>query len=512
VVYRDARTVTNAQLATSGPYATMRLLFRDRSGAFHALRAASVAGPWQALALLVDCLVGALMTAGALLYAGYLRRYWSLAIPVALGSLALLASTTFLGGTRDREVFVAAAIILWGLTLLRDGKRGLLAMYFGLVVLSTVAAVHGLQHLNDVFYRDGGQDSLTLESAARSILTTGSLRGEESVFFAQPGMRYVQFLLHIVFGDSDALLFAVGLLAVNLGVCVAALLVVRAGPRTPDRMAIGALLTLLLLLLVNAPQVTDLIRAAYPEYPTWGVGAVGLSLVAVSRGPRATVAAAALLAACLLLRTNQILGALLLVGISTAWALGPHRRAAFVGVGIFVLAALLPLLHNVYYGGRAVLFTTSAGINQLPFSDLLHLGSNDAAGIHLRQQLRGLAYLHPTYSYIGTKRYDIGTAGSSVWLQIAIHGLQILWIVAAVRIVQRWREVPVKTKLLMLAPIAYLAPHVVYDALVAYPRHIIIGYVAMGLVALYALTRPHERAERVVARESPPVAAEPVAG
>jgi hypothetical protein len=246
--------------------------------------------------------------------------------------------------------------------------------------------------------------------------------------------------------------------------------------------------TLLLLLLVNAPQVSDLIRAAYTEYPTWGLAAVAIALVVAGPGRWAPIGVAGLLGACLVLRTNQVVGVLLVMAVSTAWAVRRDRRVALLGLGLFVVISLLPLLHNVIYGGHPVLFTSSASINRMPLNDLFHLASRDAGGIRARQQLRGILYLHPTYSYIGPRRYDLGPAGSSFWLQIAIHGLQILWLAAGVKIGLRWRKTPAKAKLLMLLPVAYLAPHVVYDALVAYPRHIVVAYVAMGLVALYALT------------------------
>src|SRR5207253_1146302 len=69
-----------------------------------------------------------------------------------------------------------------------------------------------------VVYRTAGNDFLRYESLARSILETGSLRGGEDLFWAQPGIRYILVGLRSLFGDGDPILAVVSRSSLSLGV------------------------------------------------------------------------------------------------------------------------------------------------------------------------------------------------------------------------------------------------------------------------------------------------------
>ena len=59
----------------------------------------------------------------------------------------------------------------------------------------------------ELYIRSGGTDALTYESYARDILEGDYLRGGESVYFNSPGVRYVLFFLHIVFGEKLQMIY-----------------------------------------------------------------------------------------------------------------------------------------------------------------------------------------------------------------------------------------------------------------------------------------------------------------
>jgi hypothetical protein len=67
-----------------------------------------------------------------------------------------------------------------------------------------------------------------------------------------------------------------------------------------------------------------------------------------------------------------------------------------------------------------------------------------------------------------------------------MHGLQTAWILAALLVARRGRGSRVSAALLLLVPAFYLGVHLVYTATIYYPRHLISGYLAMGVVALFA--------------------------
>jgi hypothetical protein len=256
-----------------------------------------------------------------------------------------------LGTSTDRALYVLAAEAILVVALFHGRGRALLAVFLALFVISVIAAAHGLQGLDHVYYRGGGEDSLTYESEARSILDTGSLRGGESVFYYQPAMRYLQFGMHFVFGDSDALLFAIATAALTIAVSAGVMILLRSTQMTRGQQCAAAIGALLLLMLVTAPQVTDLIRAAYPEYPTWALLALSLPFVATRRS-RHVALVVALLASCFLLRTNQapLVSFLALLVLVHAWH--RDRRAALWAAATFVALIFLPLVHNLWYGGR----------------------------------------------------------------------------------------------------------------------------------------------------------------
>ena len=83
-------------------------------------------------------------------------------------------------------------------------------------------------------------------------------------------------------------------------------------------------------------------------------------------------------------------------------------------------------------------------------------------------------------------------------LDLAVHGLQAAWLLAIAMVGLRRVRASAPTVALLALPAVYLAVHFAYDATSYFPRHVIVGYLAMGLVALYVAgrpARPRSRAE-----------------
>jgi hypothetical protein len=327
--------------------------------------------------------------------------------------------------------------------------------------------------LNVVQYRAAGDDWLTYESFARSILETWSLRGAEDVFYYQPLFRYVRFAEHFVLGDGDPFLLAWAVVTLTWGLFwLGAVAIGRR--RASFRTIILAFAGLLLVLLATSPTVLDLVHAGVSEYPTWIALPFLLPMLFVSSSTRAWLLGATLLGLSLLTRTNQLPAVLATLGLFLwrGWRIRP--RAAIAAGLMFGAVALLPTLHNYYYGGRLVPLTTSAGIPAnlvLPPVRLLDVARDAEVRTRLRTQVERMLYV----------------GGSDRVFGMAVRGLQVLWVVT----IGAWAvtgRASLPLALLVGLPVCYLVPHVFYQATHGYPRHFLIGYLAMGAVVLLAGT------------------------
>ena len=76
------------------------------------------------------------------------------------------------------------------------------------------------------------------------------------------------------------------------------------------------------------------------------------------------------------------------------------------------------------------------------------------------------------------------------WVRLsraAIRGLQVLWLTTCVLTIRRRGVAPGTKVLLVGLPLLYLGVHLIYVVDDYYPRHIIAGHLAMGLVTLNAV-------------------------
>ena len=324
------------------------------------------------------------------------------------------------------------------------------------------------------------------ESYARSILETGSLRAGRDVFYFQPFSRYVVFAEHALLGDSDVLLAAFNLFALNLSIlflCATA----RRREWTPSGVALGATASFLILALANSENdVVRLLKVGASELTTWILFPALFALLFAPALERHRTLGVAALAVSLITRLNQapaILWMLLtLVGLHKG-----VRTACFARwVVVFSLLASLPLAHNLYYGGQFVFGATSATI---PENLVINVGG-EADGALLSDQLR--EHLQATFYYGRGSSYFGG--GRLVWV---FRGLQLVWCAAVVWVVTRRQDRARWLALAAVAP-AYLGVHLIYQVTQYYPRHIIVGHMAMGALAILIGSGPEKARESSV--------------
>lgn len=361
--------------------------------------------------------------------------------------------------------------------------RPWLALPVGVPVALTVTTVDVMGqvgHLGEVLYRSRGDDWMSYQAFARTMLAGDPLRGAEDVFYYQPGFRYLLYLGRLVLGDSDALVAWVQVAGFALVALVLVHMVVRRQRAQIDYWySAGALVALWSL------AVTDwFIEKALDglsEVPAW-IGLLALGGLLLRPVSLRTGMWVALLAASIaLIRPNQLPAMVVLVGVY-AWLLcRPQRvvnwRPAACTLGVFAAMLLLPLAHNVVYGSAFTALPTGANtVEDLPLGRVPDVLSDGEVRSVISDKARGL--LH-----VGGSGFP---PGSSVLSPFAL--MQVLWLTAIVLAAAQLRG---RTRLAVVAglawPFAFAASHVSYDIWIYYPRHVVafnMSMVVMGLVVL----------------------------
>ncbi len=461
--------------------AAFRLTTSTASGE-RPLRTRPAPAVWRLAGRTVDALAAAAAVVLASFWLSVTGMRWRVFLATAVAAAIVYAA----GGEWELmgiDAPMTLALLLPGFMVVsRRGQPSALAAAYWCVaalMLAHEAAVAGA--LDAVLIRRGGSDYLTYESFARAILDTGSLAGGEDVFHYQPFFRYVLFVERLLLGDGDLLLPAFVRTALVMAVLFAAW-TFRAGESRLDA-ALSLSAGALMLALVNTEEIVSAVRQSLSEYPTWIGFLLCFSLFFRPRGG-GTTTGALLLGVSLITRINQAPGLLWLLG-SRAWiALRAGQRGFLVAVGVFGALAALPAVHNYVYGERLVWTTTSATISQnlrIPPARYLDLRSDEALRAQVVEHLEGILYS-------GAE----ADRGDRLRPWPVYRGLQVLWLTAAIVLFVRRRgsrpreRVDLATVMTLASPVVFLAPHLFWQVDVYYPRHIVIGYLAMGAAALYA--------------------------
>lgn len=487
------------------PYATMVVEHDDGTP----VRSSPVRWPWRSLSFGVD----AVTTALALSVVGALLAVLGSRVLVAPIAGAVAYAGIRLPGIGPHIVgIVGVGLLVFACSLLRRARasRGavLLMTFWGVVAAELVRAHYSFGSFRDVVLRPGGDDYLTYESQAHAVLS-GSLQGEEGVFVYSPAFRYVLALGHAVLGNGDARLSMVALVSLSMAVFAAAmawwerafgadadLSAARphdVGLRAAFLVGVGATI-----MLTASPAVAFVVRAPLSEFPTWSLAPAALLLTTTPVTRRRLMLAAIVIGVGLTLRANHAPGLLVIVVIgliaawrAQQWSRETRRRTLLLALACLLAVSLLPAVHNVVYGGRLVFFADSATIPMnvpLPPADVIDLCCDAEVRDVFARQARMVAV--------------IGTA-APVGFVVIIRYIQFAWLVSLGVLWLHRKRASATTFLVAALPAAFLVPHVFYQVGVYYPRHIVLGYLLMGLAAAHvfgAVVRPDAPGSR---REEP---------
>jgi hypothetical protein len=480
-----------------GPRAMVRVVNLEENGA--PLRAgADGTAIWRAAAWVADAALGllALLCLLAIARTAGRQLYVVAAMLVAAVGLFLLPAgrveyvERVFGGMPLLQVSFAGLAVILFVVHIRWRRLSPVVLFLALAVLALATMRQAYAGWDQVALRSAGNDDLIAESQARTILQTGSLQGEEDVFYAQPLYRYIKFAEHASFGEGDVLYGSVVLL-VALGGAFFALERLQYRGAGGARDLLWLTISLSLLGLVGY-YIARFVRDGMAEYPTWIAMLWAFPLLFASARWNDALWGALLLGLASITRTNQLPGngLVLLVGL---WLNSGRRWAQWLTpLAIFGVVGLLPLLHNLVYGSALVLTTTSAGVT----SNLI-LGPNEWLGILRGEAPAWVALL----SQVRMLFFTVPLDDWQVPVGLFAHIIMMAWLVVALRKVawRNWREMVV-----LLLPLPYFLTHLVFVVVTYYPRHVIMGVLVMALSALALLASPasdgRERPARLPSR------------
>ena len=477
-----------------GGRARLRLRVYDpRSGTWHVAVAADPPTGWQAAGWALDALtLAGLITFGWLygLLMWRSARYVLLAA-VAVGVLIANDPTAEVLGAIEAGDNVGVGLVLPALTagLLVWCQRAPRPSTLLLAFLAIVWMNGCRQDLREygfatVIYRGAGDDWLTYESFARSVMEVWSLHGGEAAFYYQPLYRYIRSAAHVLLGDGDIL---IALFAQSSLVWALFWLFTRMARQMPLRgpwnhLAGAAAVTVVIL--ATSEPVSRLILIGASEPAAWIAFPFIFGWLATSRSSREWKAGTVLLGVSALTRMNHAiaLGWMFLVFA----ARNVRRWPAVIALSVVILAlfSILPGMHDWYYAGQFSWLPTE--YNQphtipMPPARWLTIHQDREAMWQARRQVEAIGSLLPFQP-----NYLRPTRQASAIFDVACHGLQAVWILSVVLVVRARERAPVAAAVL-LVPALYLGVHLFYQVTDYYPRGIVIGHIAFGVTACYTL-------------------------
>ena len=187
----------------------------------------------------------------------------------------------------------------------------------------------------DQYIRPGGSDSLTYEYFSRLVLEGNFLEGGEGVYTYSPGARYFLFFLHIAFGERLKYIFILlNSLAAFLSIVnkkfevdqknvFAYIAFIYLTSNAINRIFMYGMSEIFSLILIMFYLKSEKLKNNYPL-----VSGIILGLAMFNR-------------------VNLVLGIIALVILS-------RNKKTYFGFSLF---ALVPLIHNVYYGKKFLILT-----------------------------------------------------------------------------------------------------------------------------------------------------------
>ena len=280
--------------------------------------------------------------------------------------------------------------------------------------------------------KPSGSDILTYENQARLIFEGDGLRGGESVFWYSPAYRYILFLIHIIFGDGwmTSWQFILSLVVYLLS--------------TINQRVNLATFTFSLFLLLD--NIRNLFLFGMSE--TVSLLLIIYSIYVVKSEKNSQIATISLSIA-VLIRPELIMFSLLFLFF---------KLKSMKNIVLFLIFQIMPLMHNLYFGNKFIPYSTAGtyqrNINYDIFGNLNYLFFNPFNETLLSTLGRFHIYIGFFIIFVSISNFLFNFEKSHI--KNVLNNYFIFGLLC-------------------------LAPYLIYDPKLFYPRHVIIGLCLMSL-------------------------------
>ena len=446
---------------------------------------------WKLLLIMVDGLqfLGLLLMLLSIFVTTRLRIYRGVKYALSAGLIITVPRALGLGFAENQITFeIIVCVVLFAHFYRRDprGRWIAIVLSFGFILLPPLLKFLqrfygiGVDHWwGQLIFRWRDSDWFVYQGYARQIFVHESLRGGESVFYFMPGMRYLVYLEHLVFGENDlliALASSIAMISITAMVLFAAL---KELPKPYNGIIFGAFAMLLIQL--NQPLMLELSMMTAAEVPAW-ILFMCASVLAFRKSANEFQrnVAAALLGLVANFRPNYVFAViwtfLLLTIVVVLIENGIFNKAlSLARITIsFMLTISLSLLHNLYYGGSGKPFTNISDPGQKDFepSELLQLFSNPDIRNLVGKKLM-----------IALRWNNVNVFNPDVFAAI---GIQVMWVACVLLVIQQRRNIAVCVFALS-TPLALLISYMPFHFTDIPQRHFLMISITFAISAMSAV-------------------------
>ena len=403
---------------------------------------------------LFSCVIAAFSLLSILEWRGFVFSGLPVSIPVI--ALAGFVVVALLANAKNRfGLSIAASLPVTVLMIFQEGR----------IILNRTPK------LADVLVRTRGNDYLNYMSQIQEMLEKSFLKGAEKTFYFQPGIRYVLYVAHWVFGSSDFIVGIFFLLALFSSVIY---LSIRVG-RSTTPIFFGNLVWLTgAVLLWSSSFTVQAILISFSEFGTWILIPLVLGLAIRDRQNLVSGTLIGLMCAAIIwIRPNQGFGAIAMMVFYASLQCASRSRwklATFAG-GAFLGCLLLIPAHN-WWVGREISFLPGALVETHPWGSFVDIFSGGAEKEWAIGQLKALLYLPSVLPIIHSRQ-----------LAIVFPIFALLWIMAFMFLIYH-RKISVKVLIGLSIGVAQAVPFLSYTLARYYPSHLVAIYLTLGASAL----------------------------
>lgn len=478
--FRFSQKVTNST-NYDGPYAT--LIVTDNDG--NAVRA-DQSTLFRTMRLLPDITIVLALGAWLLVLR---KRIFTISMLVPIGMTVLAAfidDATSIGAILPISLssLVLGALLVGYLFHTFSDAVGVLIS--GLIVAYQLVrsefefvAKH-LVPLNYVFPRLRGNDHLVYQAFTQEMLESGFLRGGESVFYFQPGIRYVYYVGHWLFGSGDVIPGIIILFGMFASI-VFLIHTIREAPKPFLKLSAVGVFGLIVWWTSSHTVQTTIFGLS--ESGTWPL-LIMLSGMYIRRhvSNASMITAGVMLGAIIWIRPNQGIAAMawLLCFVLLAKKITGRKREGLVCVGSFGVMLILVPIHNVIFGntlsflpgGR--MFTEHYG-----WTTILKVFTDETARRFIIEQAKGIMYLPSVLPDLYSRQLALAFA------------LFALAYIMGIAVLAKRQSIPIPEGLLLqLLVLGQIAPFLSYSVYRYFPVHIIAIHLSVVLIGMMLLSGP----------------------